>query len=64
MVTGNILYKAINKHSFNWQFVPRNLKEKKVILFGNVFAMHTRIILLKPGLHNRQQWSIETPNNP
>lgn len=29
MVTGNILYKAINKHSFNWQFVPRNLEEKK-----------------------------------
>lgn len=29
MVIGNTLFKAINKHSFNWQVVPSNLEEKK-----------------------------------
>lgn len=49
MVTGNALYKAINKHYFNWKVVPNNLEggEKRNLIWKCACNPHMHKSILK-----------------
>lgn len=63
VVIGNILFKAINKHSFHWQVVPSNREgEKSNLIRKSACNAHMHKSILK------QAWvmdsSAETQKNP